>query len=47
MQPHRVCIPRSADSLLTYQFDPEGAYKEGCPYASWTIRQLIPYFHAR
>jgi hypothetical protein len=35
------------DSLLTHQFDPGGAYKEGCLYGAWTLRQLIFYFHAR
>jgi hypothetical protein len=35
------------DSLLTHQFDPLGAYKEGCLYGAWTLRQLIFYFHAR
>jgi len=35
------------DSLLTYQFDPGGSYKEGVLYGAWTARQLIFYFHAR
>jgi hypothetical protein len=35
------------DSLLTYQFDPGGSYKEGVLYGSWTARQFIYYFHAR
>jgi len=35
------------DSLLTYQFDPGGVYKEGCLYGAWTMRQLVYYFHAR
>jgi hypothetical protein len=38
---------RLIDSLLAYQFDPGGAYKEGCLYGAWSLRQLIPYFHAR
>ena len=43
----RAMADRTVDSLLTYQFDPGGAYKEGCLYGAWTMRQLIPYFHAR
>ena len=35
------------DSLLAHQFDPGGAYKEGCLYGAWTLRQLVYYFHAR
>ena len=35
------------DSLLTHQFDPGGAYKEGCLYGAWTLRQLCFYFDAR
>ncbi|UCH84234.1 MAG: heparinase II/III family protein, partial [Candidatus Latescibacterota bacterium] len=35
------------DSLLTYQIDSEGSYKEGALYAGWTMRNLVYYFHAR
>jgi hypothetical protein len=35
------------DSLFVHQFDPGGAYKEGCLYGAWTMRQLVFYFHSR
>lgn len=35
------------DSLLTFQFDPYGSYKEGASYAGFTMRNLIYYFEAR
>ncbi|HXV14451.1 MAG TPA: heparinase II/III family protein [Candidatus Krumholzibacteria bacterium] len=38
---------RIAENLLTYQFDPGGAYNEGVLYALWTLRNLVYYFDAR
>jgi hypothetical protein len=35
------------DSLLLYQFDPAGSYKEGSLYLGWTMRHLAYYFYAR
>lgn len=38
---------RIVDNLLTYQFDPGGAYNEGGLYALWTTMNLVYYFDAR
>ncbi len=38
---------RIADNLLSYQFDPDGAYGEGDLYAAWTLLHLVYYFDAR
>lgn len=35
------------DSLLLYQLDPGGSYKEGGLYIGWTMRHLVYYFAAR
>ncbi|MGD8412757.1 MAG: FlgD immunoglobulin-like domain containing protein [Candidatus Latescibacterota bacterium] len=35
------------DEWLEHQLDRDGAYNEGLVYASWSMRMLIYYFHAR